>query len=452
MALSAAERLRVAIDLRVLPGKAGGTAPFVCSFISSLSHLVDGSETYVLVVPSQAQLEWLKPLSGPNQKFVLKLPKSKQSDILRNNGNGALSFPALLKRSLGPLLPAARCLQRVLSVPVPASQWPEVPVSDGFYEALGCDVIHFPTQGYVLCALPTIYNPHDLQHLHYPQFFRPEDIAERETIYPAGCRFAHTIAVGSQWAKEDVARQYRIHPDKIQVIPEGAPTQLYSEPSEDFLRRTKSKYELVQPFALYPAVTWPHKNHMLLLNACARLRDVRNLNVKLICTGARHDEHWPRVEQRINELNLHSQVKFLGFIPDEDLRAIYRLSQFLVEPSLFESSSLPIFEAWSEGVPVTCSDRTALPEQVFDAALLFQPENVESIAAALEKMMTDGEFREELRQRGSRRLKDFDWTRTAKAYRALYRRAAGRPLTEEDRWLLAWDWMREPRKEMETLL
>jgi glycosyltransferase involved in cell wall biosynthesis len=102
-----------------------------------------------------------------------------------------------------------------------------------------------------------------------------------------------------------------------------------------------------------------------------------------------------------------------------------------------------------EGTPVACSNATALPEQVLDAALLFDPNSTESIAGAIIRMATSNEFREELRVRGYRRLSDFDCARTAKAYRAAYRRAAGFPLAEEDRWFLEWDWMNDPQRKKE---
>ena len=445
--------LTVAIDVQVLPGKVGGIAQFVSALVSSLGQLDDGPETYVLLVSSQAQLDWLKPVSGPNQRFVIKTPMPKRGETrFAANTNGRVTLGGLLKWSLGPLRPAFRYVQEFLTLPVPPSNWPDVRVSDGFYESLGCDVIHFPTQGFILCALPTIYNPHDLQLLHFPQFFSPQDIAARETVYSAGCHYARTVVVGSQWAREDVANHYGLRPEKIQVIAEGAPTQLYIEPSSDVLARVKSQYHLNKPFALYPAVTWPHKNHLRLLEAFAYLRDVRGLDLQLVCPGSRYEGFWPRIEKQIDDLNLSSQVSFVGFVPEEDLQALYKLSQFLVEPSLFEASSLPIFEAWSEGTPVACSDRTALPEQVLDAALLFEPGSVESVATAMEKLATDSGLRQKLRESGFRRLKDFDWTRTARAYRAVYRRAADCPLTEEDHWLLGWDWMREPQKKMETYL
>ena len=439
--------LRVAIDsAQVLPSKNGGVAPFVASLVRALGQLNDGSENYTIIINSQQQREWLKPSLGPNQQFAIIDSQANHRGHSQKN-NGAMTFPGLLKRALRPMLPAARYIQRLVSVP---RYWPEVPLSDGFHEGLGCDVIHFATQKFILCSLPTIYNPHDLQHLHYPQFWTPYDIAWRETVYPAGCRFAHTVVVGSEWVKDDVVRQYRISPEKVQVIPEGPPLQFHSEPLPEFLAQVKNTYRLDQPFALYPAVTWPHKNHIRLFEALARLRDNSGLTIRLVCTGARHEDFWPHITRCLDEHKLWSQVKFLGFIPEEDLRAVHHLSQFLVMPSLFEAISLPIFDAWTEGVPVVCSDATVLPDQVLDTAVLFDPHSVESIANAIAKVATDEELREKLRRRGTRRVKDFDWERTAKCYRAVYRRAAGRTLTEEDRWLLTWDWMRDPHRTSEA--
>jgi len=174
--------------------------------------------------------------------------------------------------------------------------------------------------------------------------------------------------------------------------------------------------------------------------------------IQLVCTGSRYDTFWPQIQSRVDELKLSSQVKFLGFVSDDELSAIYRLSQFLVMPTLFEASSLPIYEAWLEGVPVICSNASALPEQVKDSALLFDPHSVEAIANAVAKVATNNTLRRELEIKGTRRIKDFDWERTARAYRAVYRRAAGFPLTEEDQWLLKWDWMRTPEVKMEASL
>jgi hypothetical protein len=106
-----------------------------------------------------------------------------------------------------------------------------------------------------------------------------------------------------------------------------------------------------------------------------------------------------------------------------------------------------VFEAWQEGTPVACSNITSLPEQAGNAALLFDPLSIDNIAEAIHQMASDSKLRAGLQQNGSTRLKDFDWERTAKAYRAVYRRASRHPLTEEDEHLLSWDWMRDPGNE-----
>lgn len=415
--------MRIGIELAVEPGFHGGIATAVGSLISALGALGDGPEEYLIVVSPHVSSDWLPPLAA-NQRLQLR-PKQPARNFVR--------------RALSPL---SQKLRNWLVL----RRWPEVAMSDGFHESLNCDVLHFPTQhSFTLCAVPSIYNPHDLQHLYYPQFFTPYQLAERETIYPAGCHFSRTVVVNSQWIKEDIVQHYAVAPAKIQVIPEAAPTQLGPALSDKEIDEVRSVYGLCEPFALYPSVTWPHKNHVRLLEALAYLRDRHGIVVHLVCTGTRHEPTWPQLEARMNELALGDQVRFLGFVPQGHLRALYRLARCLVLPTLFEANSLPIFEAWLEGTPVASSNVTALPEQIMDAGVLFDPLDPVAIGDALARLFSDPDLCAELSAKGRRRLGDFDWSRTAKAYRAVYRRAAGQRLSEEDRTLLGWDWMRHPR-------
>ena len=427
----ASNKFRIAINAQLMPNSgAGGVESVVIGLVSALGKLDDGSEEYVIIGPYQ-EPEWLSSYLGPNQ-IIVRGPKLQ--DVPKRSFQ---SMPRILRPALIKTYDMAyRFIKPMVG--------PFVPISDGFYESLKCDVIHFPYQQFVICALPSIYNPHDLQHLHYPQFFDPQTIAWRETIYRAGCHFAHTVVVGSEWIKQDVINHYRTTPEKIQVIPWAPPTQAYPSPSDEQLAAVRTKYKLPKNFAFYPAMTWEHKNHLRLLDALDYLRNREGLIVNLVCTGNRYKGFWPKIEDHLNALNLGEQVQFLGMIPATDLRAIYRLSQFVIVPTLFEAASGPVFEAWQEGVPVACSTVTSLPDQVGDAALLFDPYSVQAIADAIRRMVSDGRLRSDLARKGKQRLRDFSWERTAKAYRAVYRRAAHRPLTEEDYDLLRWDWMRDP--------
>jgi len=434
------ESLRVAINAQLKPdGGAGGTVT-VLRALAALARLEDGPEEYVYVGPHDST-EWLRSILPPRQGVVRgPAPIEHSPDRLEP-----------LKRALGPLRPAARGIRRLLNTSAQAAEsetsgfaslrYSAPRPTNNFYEGLDCDVIHFPFQSYETCALPTVYNPHDLQHLHHPEFFSAPEIARREALHPAACRAAHTVVVASEFVKRDVVERYRVAPQKVQVIP-WAPPPLASPPNAGHISTLREKYGLSErPFALYPAMTWEHKNHVRLLEALARLRDREGLEVRFVCTGHKTD-FWPSVERRVNELKLESQVSFPGLVPREELSALYRAAQFVFIPTLFEAASAPLFEAWQHGVAVACSSVTSLPEQAAGAALFFDPFDVEEIAGALAYMATDAGLRDELRRRGASRLEDFSLERTARAYRAVYRRAAGLRLEEEDRRLLGWDWTR----------
>jgi glycosyltransferase involved in cell wall biosynthesis len=444
--MSSRGRPHVGLFTRALPGDIGGVAQSTQGLIHALGKLTDGDEQYSIIVRSAAQAEWLTPHFGPNQRIVVHRHLGEPSGTYLAGGRQRV-LARFRSTLLGPAVPAIRWIQKTLA---PPKHWPEIPVSDGFIESLGCDIVHFSSQWFMLCNIPSVYTPHDLQHLLYPQYFSQSDLISREVIFPAGCRFAHTVIAGTQWVKEDIARRYQIDDEKIQVIPWAASTQFCEQPTDAELAEVAGRYRLETPFAIFPANTWPHKNHLRLIEAIAHLRDTRGLVVRLVCTGAMLTEHWRRIETRIQELNLAAQVKFLGFVSDKDLRALYRLAQFLVMPTLYEADSNPIHEAWYEDLPVASSNVTALPDQVKDAGLLFDPKDVGSMANAMARLATEEGLRADLRQRGRRRMADFDWERTAKAYRAVYRRAADYPLTEEDRWLLQWDWLRDPHRKRTT--
>lgn len=404
--------LRIAIDAQLNPGLAGGTASFLIGLIQALARL-EGSEHYVIVGPWEDP-DWLKPYTGPNQSIV-RGPRGEA-----------------MKRALAPVRPLINAGRRVSSwLSGSDATWSRSARRSGFYETLDCCVVHFPYQRFVASDIPTIFNPHDLQHVHYPQFFPEVDCKWREAIYGTACRMAHTVVVHSNFVKNDVVEHYNIASDKVQVILTPPPTQVFAAPTAERLDAVRGEYKIGGEFVLYPAMTWQHKNHLRLLEALALLRD-RGTKVDLICTG-RQTEFFPQIAKKVSALHLDAQVRFLGMVPAENLRALYRLAKFTILPTLFEGAGLPLVEAWAEGSPVTCSEVTSLGEIAADSALVFDPQSADSIANAIATMSSDSQLRESLATRGSERLKSFRWENAAKAYRAVYRRAAGHALTSEDK-------------------
>ncbi len=415
--------LRIAINCELTPGlQAGGTQSVVSGLVHALGQL-GGPEEYLLICHPENRA-WIEPLAGPNTRLVNR-PQNPRP-----------AWRRAAQRWAG------RAFRLITGEKM--REWPEVTRSDGFYESLGAQVIHWPWQRFHVTALPSVFNPHDLLHLHHPQFFVPRQIIEREALYPVACRIAHTVVVASEWMRDDIAARYALPASKIQIIPWAPPT-VAAALATDAVSAARAKFNLPENFALYPAVTWEHKNHLRLLAALAHLRDARNITVPLICTGHKYEPQWTKVEAELRRLELTNSVRFLGAVSFSELRAIYRSAQFVIVPTLFEAASGPVWESWQENIPVACSTVTSLPQQAADAAHLFDPYSVPAIAHALEKMSTDASYRGHLKANGQRRLADFPWERTARAYRATYRKAAGLQLAADDAALLAWDWMKERR-------
>ncbi len=424
--------IRIGINAQIFQGSGTSSLETVLRVLTAVGKL-EGDEEYVFIVPP-SDSNWLKSFLGERQTIVhfptQTAPVNKKLETA--------------KRIMKPLLPMARAVKNLVSAP-PKNDY-KVPVSNGFYESLNCDVIHFPDPEYAYCGLPTVYNPHDLQHLHFPQFFTPEVIRKRDILYPAACRAARIVVVASQFIKQDLIEKYEIEAEKIQVVPWSPPEIAAAEFNENAVAAVLKKYQCPpRPFMLYPAMTWEHKNHLRLLEAIALLRERDNLTVNLICTGFKHP-FYSNIERRSDELKLEKQVKFTGIVSIEELNLLYRSAEFVIIPTLFEAASAPLFEAWQHDVAVACSSVTSLPEQAADAALLFNPLSIGEIADTIKKMLLSENLRIDLRQRGQRRLADFNLERTAKAYRAVYRKAAGVQLSEEDRYLLNWDWMRDSER------
>ncbi|MGC8793947.1 MAG: glycosyltransferase family 4 protein [Bryobacteraceae bacterium] len=243
------------------------------------------------------------------------------------------------------------------------------------------------------------------------------------------------VAVGSRWTREDLIRHYGLPEQKVQVVATAPLIEAFDNLTAEEIVRVGEGLGLPGEFLLYPAQTWPHKNRLGLLEALRVLRERSGLAPPLVCTGYRND-FYPSIAKRVRELGLERQVVFPGVVSRRELVCLYRACRAVVIPTRFEAVSFPLWEAFAAGVPAACSRVTSLPEQAGDAALLFDLDDVEAMAEAILRLWTDGELRRELAERGRRRAA-YSWERTARLFRAHYRRLAGSRLVQEDEQLLA---------------
>jgi glycosyltransferase involved in cell wall biosynthesis len=379
----------------------------------------------------------LSNLSGcrPQEEFVFIVLESAGNWLDQHIGGPCRlhKIPLTWKNKLShtPLGPAARLLNAGLRRlrPPPA---PGLIESDGTAERLGATLVHFPTQEGYLTNIPTIYQPHDLQHLHLPQYFPAAELAWRNLAYPVYCDRAGIVLVESSWTKDDVARQYGIAESKIAVCPFPPATTAYREMTPGETTRFEEKL-LHRQFILYPANTWPHKNHLALLEALASLKRT-GLQVPLVCTG-RATPFFSEIEAAVRRLDLSGQVQFPGYLSESEIKALYHLCSAVVVPTKFESVSFPVWEAFEAGKPVACSAVTSLPMQVGQAGLLFDPDDPAAIANAIQSLWNDADLRNRLGRLGTERLRQFSLDGMARHMRALYRRLGG-TLDGEDQMIL----------------
>jgi glycosyltransferase involved in cell wall biosynthesis len=397
----------------------GGVEQFIIGLASGLSKLANHDEEY-LFLAYEGTDEWIKSyLDGPCRILY---------------GTAATRQPRLFSplRKLG----VVRSAVRKLGPTVVRSLSQSLPRSDGLIENAEVDVMHFTTQAAFLTRVASIYQPWDLQHLHLPQFFSAQDYRDRELRYRAFCEQATMVSVATSWTKRDLIRQYKLAEEKVQVVPVAPVVTAYSTPSTDDLREVRRKFSLPTDFIFYPAQTWAHKNHAGLLKALAELRDREGLEIPFVSSGHKN-EFFPEIERQVMALGLSGQVHFLGFITPLELQCLYRLSRLMVFPSKFEGWGLPVTEAFITETPVACSNVTSLPALVGRAALVFDPDEPDEIADAIKRLWEDEALRQELARRGKERVAQFTWDKTARMFRAHYRRIAERALTDEDRALLS---------------
>jgi glycosyltransferase involved in cell wall biosynthesis len=375
-----------------------GTA--VMALAKSLSESDTVTQEYTFIVREEMQ-SWLEPyIHGPCS--LKGIPTSKVGTL-----KSAM-------RWVGPLRSFWNKWRNTVNY---------IPVSDGYVESQRFDVVHFPTTTAYLTGLPNIYQPHDLQHLHYPQFFPEDIVALRERETRTFCERANYVCVQAEWTRQDVIRHYKLIEERVVVIPWGSVFDAYDNPSPEQIQAAVRRYNLPAEFFFYPAATWQHKNHESILRALHFLKTEYGISPLVFFTGSQTD-YRNFLDKLAQDLGVTEQVRFLGFVSPVDLQAIYRVASALIFPSKFEGFGLPLLEAFHANLPVLCSSATVLPEIAKDGALYFDPEFPKELGALMKTILDEPEIRKELVEKGAQVLSHYSFRDTAAKFQNLYEQAA----------------------------
>jgi alpha-1,3-rhamnosyl/mannosyltransferase len=266
---------------------------------------------------------------------------------------------------------------------------------------------------------------HDLQYLFYPDYFTRSKLAWLKAVVPRSAEAARLVLTPSEFSRRTVIERLGIDPSIVVVVPHGISAREHPAAPPDI----RDRYGIPGPFFLYPAVTYPHKNHLLLLEAFSRLRRTHP-DALLVLTGAKAWREWSvaramgeRIEAEIAALGLGDSVRRLGYVPSQDLAALYSEAVALTFPSRFEGFGAPVLEAMARGCPVIASDATALPEVLGEAGLLVSPDNASHWTDAMRDLLENSELAGTYRKAGLQRAEDFGWDRSASLLEDSYRHA-----------------------------
>lgn len=269
--------------------------------------------------------------------------------------------------------------------------------------------------------LPTVLTVHDMIFKLFPEHQKRLNFWYLNATMPLYCRRADAIITVSENSRRDIITQYGLDPSKVTVIYEAAAPE-FRPAGNARVEEVRKRYGLPERYAIHVGTIEPRKNLTGLVEALQHLRD-RGTVVPLVVVGARgwlYDDFFRRLE----ELEVSDSVLFPGYVPVEDLPALYTGASIAAMPSFYEGFGLPVLEAMACGTPVVSSDASCLPEFGGEAAKYFDPHDLDAMAHILGEVWDDPDLREEMRTRGLRQASQFSWHKAAESTVQVYRRVA----------------------------
>jgi len=287
-----------------------------------------------------------------------------------------------------------------------------------------CDLYHSPD--FTLPPLRRargIVTIHDLSFLRVPECADPKLRDFLAQAVPRAVARAHRVLADSESTQRDLIALLNVPDEKISVVTPAVEPRFRRVTDQAALHDVRRRYGLPDQFILGIGTLEPRKNFVGLIQAYARLRRTSSLPHALVIAG-RPGWLYEAIYEQARREGVTEAVRFLGFVADADLPALYTLADLLTYPSLYEGFGIPVLEAMACGVPVITSDNSSLPEAAGTAARLINANDHDGLAAAMAQVIGDGARRAEMIERGYAQARRFTWQNSAHALVDAYQKAA----------------------------
>lgn len=406
----------IAVDVTpLLPGgQNGGARIFVLALLRALAEMYPG--TRFILLTQAATHDELASLDRANVSRRMVVGPAVATTLrprLENLARRAL--PHLPVRLRGWVMGAGYRLHRALKRGGTGT----------LLRGMGADLLFCPFTAptYSERDIPTVCTLYDFQYKDHPEFFAPGDVIYRARTFADACERADAFAAISEYSREAAIRHGDLGPRRVRAIHLRMARRIVTQAEQD--KTILDRLGLApQRYLVYPANFWKHKNHEMLLTAFGiACHDGLAADVKLVCTGEANERgEWLR--RAATAMGLGDRVLFPGYLADAGLAALVARSGGVVFPSLYEGFGLPVIEAMAAGVPVACSNTTALVEMAGDAAILFDPRIPAQLAGAMRTLIEDQATRAARMEAGLAQAAAFvDTGRMAREYMELFHSA-----------------------------
>ena len=291
----------------------------------------------------------------------------------------------------------------------------------------GCDVVFMPAGNRRLgwwYGKPSVGTIHDLSQLHVKGKYDPLRMFYTRRVLPGMMRRLDHIVSVSEATRRDLVAHVGLDKESIDVVYNGADLRSYQPMDRAEARRqVQSSLGIRGRYLLYTArLEHPGKNHVRLIEAFARLKQETGIPHQLVLAGS----PWYGAEAiyaAARQSGVEQHIHFPGFVPNEDLPALYAGADLFVFPSLFEGFGIPLLEAMACGTPLCASNVASIPEVVRDAGLLFDPNDTGDMVAVLRTLLGNEGLRRKLVRRGMQQSRMFSWEDSARQVLSLIRAA-----------------------------
>jgi len=261
-------------------------------------------------------------------------------------------------------------------------------------------------------SLPQLAVIHDLNFEHHPDALPPTAVKYYLNYFPLFAKKAKRIATVSRFSKNDISKTYKINPELIDVVYNGA-NSAYKPLSEENIKEIRLKYSNGRPYFIFIGSLHPRKNLLNLLKAYEEFRSTTSFDFPLLIVG---EAMWDKsdIEIEKSQMTFKDDVKLLGRFQLSELSQVLGAAFALTFIPLFEGFGIPALEAMQSGVPVITSNTTSIPEVVGNAAIQCDPKDVNAICNAMKRVSEDDLYRIKMIENGIIQSHKFSWDQSAK--------------------------------------